>query len=147
MLPQLDTSVYFSQLFWLFICVFALIVIFKKFFIPRIDGLISKRNSIITEKENNIKKLKLEIRKIETDIETLKNEGLARSSKIMQNAVEKSEMHFKEQLQIAKNKNATSVSGMKENFNEELANLGQAFEVQIENISQFAVERIFLQKK
>ncbi|MDR2667145.1 MAG: hypothetical protein LBB34_03490, partial [Holosporales bacterium] len=83
MLPQLDISVYFSQLFWLSVCVSTLIIAFKKCFIPRINRLISERNAFISQKEDNIQKLEIELRKIEDDIEALKNHGLARSSEII----------------------------------------------------------------
>ena len=42
-MPQLDTSSFTSQLFWLIICFFSMMFIMSKFIIPKISEIMEQR--------------------------------------------------------------------------------------------------------
>lgn len=66
-MPQLDTSTFASQLFWLCICFFSMLFIMSKFIIPKIadvleqrqrkiDGYLTKAHQIKIQAEETLKK-------------------------------------------------------------------------------------------
>ena len=48
-MPQLDISTYSSQLFWLVICFFSMLLIMSKLIIPKIQGIIDLRQKKIDD--------------------------------------------------------------------------------------------------
>lgn len=66
-MPQLDTSTFTSQLFWLCICFFSMLFIMSKFIVPKIadileqrqrkiDSYLSKAHAVKLEAEESLKK-------------------------------------------------------------------------------------------
>lgn len=66
-MPQLDTSTFTSQLFWLIVCFFSMLFIMSHFIVPRIadileqrqhkiDGYLNKAHNIRLEAEDSLKK-------------------------------------------------------------------------------------------
>lgn len=66
-MPQLDSSTFTSQLFWLVICFFSMLFIMSKFIVPKIadileqrqrkiDGYLNKAHTIRLEAEESLKK-------------------------------------------------------------------------------------------
>lgn len=66
-MPQLDTSTFTSQLFWLIVCFFSMLFIMSRFIVPRIadileqrqrkiDGYLNKAHNIRLEAEESLKK-------------------------------------------------------------------------------------------
>ena len=66
-MPQLDTSTFPSQLFWLIVCFFSMLFIMSRFIVPRIadileqrqrkiDGYLNKAHNIRLEAEESLKK-------------------------------------------------------------------------------------------
>src|ERR1035437_1811555 len=51
-LPQMDTSTYASQLFWLFLCFTALYLLMSKISLPRVEETLERRRS---QKEGDLK--------------------------------------------------------------------------------------------
>ena len=70
-MPQLDTSTFTSQLFWLIVCFFSMLFIMSRFIVPRIadileqrqrkiDGYLNKAHNIRLEAEESLKKYQAE---------------------------------------------------------------------------------------
>ena len=66
-MPQLDSSTFTSQLFWLIVCFFSMLFIMSHFIVPRIadileqrqrkiDGYLNKAHNIRLEAEDSLKK-------------------------------------------------------------------------------------------
>lgn len=68
-MPQLDTSTFTSQLFWLIVCFFSMLFIMSRFIVPRIadileqrqrkiDGYLNKAHNIRLEAEESLKNIR-----------------------------------------------------------------------------------------
>ncbi|MDR0942628.1 MAG: hypothetical protein LBM19_03400 [Holosporales bacterium] len=143
MLPQLDSSFYTSQLFWLFVCLAILIAAFKKCFIPRINSIRLKRSSFIEKKNNDIKVLESSVLKLEEEIRALKELEIKRSSEIIKDAVKKSEIALNERSKIIKRENEKSIDETRSKFGSEIKNLELRFNSQIISATQKIYEKLF----
>lgn len=85
-MPQLDTSTFTSQLFWLCICFFSMLFIMSKFIVPKIadileqrqrkiDSYLNKAHTIKVEAEESLKKYQDAL----SDATSKANEALAKT--------------------------------------------------------------------
>ena len=63
-MPQLDYTLLFNQIFWLFLVLIYLYIICLYFFLPLIFKLVISRKRLITENYNDIKNFKKDIYKL-----------------------------------------------------------------------------------
>ena len=143
MLPQLDSSYYISQFFWLSVCFGILIFAFKKVFIPRMNALIDKRDSAIEKGRENVAILTEEISKLEQEISNLKNLELKRSAEIIKEASRKSEKILSEQLSTLKKENEELTAGLRKRFKDDVQSLNSTFKIQIVDTAQILYDRVF----
>lgn len=64
-MPQLDVSNYFSQIFWLILCLVLLYYSFKNYFIPRLEHIVLVRVSKFERMVEEIKDMEIEIALVE----------------------------------------------------------------------------------
>ena len=140
MLPQLDSSYYISQFFWLSVCFGILIFAFKKVFIPRMNALIDKRDSAIEKGRENVAILTEEISKLEQEISNLKNLELKRSAEIIKEASRKSEKILSEQLSTLKKENEELEKRLSEYKSQEKVN---QLEIDVSKIVLEIIEKHF----
>lgn len=58
MLPQLDLTHYTSQMFWLLVSLAVLVIAMQKVFVPRMNGIITRREKTIVDNEASLTELK-----------------------------------------------------------------------------------------
>ncbi|MDR1289495.1 MAG: hypothetical protein LBJ77_03885 [Holosporales bacterium] len=143
MLPQLDTSFYFSQLFWLCVSLSVLIVAFKKCFIPRMDKVFQARGQHIKEHSEAIEKLEHDLIETENLIKQIQEDGLRRSAEIVRNAVKKYENAIDTQLKFMRAENEERMNATRNRIRKEIDGLESIFKMQVEITAQTAFERLF----
>ena len=143
MLPQLDSSVYFSQLFWLFVCLSVLVWLFKKYYIPRMNMLIERRDNTISGYKSDVEKLEKDIDSAKEEIKRINTEALKKSSEIISAATKKSERILDEQMKLIKKENDELVYGTKKRLEGEMKKLDSAFKVQIDIAAQTIFDSVF----
>jgi F0F1-type ATP synthase membrane subunit b/b' len=143
MIPQLDSSVYFSQLFWLFISLSILTVLFKKRFIPRMNLVIDKRDKHIHNCNIEIKNLKDNIKTLHENIENTQKKSTKQSAEIISTAIKKSSDIFNNQIKIIKQENEELINGTRKRQEEEIKNLDSAFKIQIDITAQSIFSKLF----
>lgn len=143
MMPQLDSSVYFSQLFWLFVCLAVLVLLFKKHFVPRMNLIISKRDEMISGKKTSVAELEKKICLMQEEIKKLNTDALKKSSEIIISATRKAEEILNDQMNIIKKENDELIYGTRKRLENEIKNLDTAFKVQIELATQKIFSSIF----
>ena len=143
MLPQLDFSFYSSQFFWLVVCFCILIFAFKKFFIPRMNNLLSRRDTVIENGKISISSLEAEIEKLENEINNMKNLEIKKSAEIIKNVVKKSEKILRGQLMVVKDENEQLITGMRKRFKDEMKSLESTFKIQIDITSEILFDKLF----
>lgn len=147
MLPQLDIAYYTSQLFWLFVCFVILIFLFKKVFIPRMNSLLSKRDSIIEDDKESISNLKTEILALENEINSIKDRELNQTSKIVKDSIIKSEKVLADQLKFIKDENTELLHAERLKLKSEINSLESSLKNQIENSANMFLNKLFLRHK
>ncbi|MDR3224523.1 MAG: ATP synthase F0 subunit B [Holosporales bacterium] len=147
MLPQLDSSTYVSQLFWLFVSIAILVVSLRRRFIPRINGILSKREKLIESGNKEVKVLNTEAEKLENTLRSLREAEVKKSSEIIQVAIKNSEKTLSEQLGIAKAENDEIMSGTRKKLNNDINSLESDFKPQIDATAQTIFEKMFVQDK
>ena len=124
MLPQLDLTHYLSQIFWLIVCLTVLIVAMRKVFIPRMNGIIRKREKAIasgSEKLEELERVRNELSKtIRTQIE-----GKAREY-----AIERSKENYKYNAVLTAN-----LIKLKVEHNQMVKRLKDQYKAQLETIT------------
>ncbi|MDR1034528.1 MAG: hypothetical protein LBL32_01155 [Holosporales bacterium] len=143
MMPQLDTSYYFSQFFWLCVSLSILIFMFKKYFIPRMDKIFQGREQRIKECSEAVERLESDVSEMKAAIAQLQEDGLRKSAEIVKNAIKKYENALDIQLQLVKNENEVKLNATRIRVRKEIDGLESVFRMQVEITAQTAFERLF----
>lgn len=100
-LPQLDTTTFSSQLFWLAISFSVLFILMWKVALPRVGDVIESRDQKIRADLERAEQLRDEIAKTEEEIETVLSKARTEAQDILRKAAEKiAEDHAKKQQKI-----------------------------------------------
>ncbi len=91
-MPQLEVATYYSQIFWLVICLLTLYISLRYIFIPRIESSISKR-------QKRIESMLLEAEKMQAETEILNRKYSEEITKAHKNSAS---MHKEEILKFEK---------------------------------------------
>jgi F-type H+-transporting ATPase subunit b len=98
-MPQLDSSHFITQVFWLFI-VFSVIYFFvSKFFAPRINGIIEVRHQKINQDLNKAESLVKDYTFKQKKMENILEEAKSKATNIKTNAIKKIESDLNLKLQ------------------------------------------------
>ncbi|MDR1333101.1 MAG: hypothetical protein LBJ69_01725 [Holosporales bacterium] len=142
MLPQLNSSFYVSQLFWLFVCLSVLVVFLRRRVIPRLNSALAERDTFVSKEEHDINAIETDITGLETEIESMKETEIKNTTEIIRKAVRKTEITMDEQLRIMKEEHDEIISKTRKRANDEFRNLGSAFKIQIDITAQIVFERL-----
>ena len=147
MVPQLDTSFYISQIFWLVVCLIILVLAFKKIFIPRISALVSKREEHINSLRTEVKKLEKQIVVLSSELNSIKQNKILESNKIIEDAKYKCEILLRERNNKIQTEHDASIKRLRKEANVVLKNLKQSLNTQIESVSQQIFDKLFQDKR
>ncbi|MDR1234300.1 MAG: hypothetical protein LBJ92_04125 [Holosporales bacterium] len=146
MMPQLDSSFYFSQFFWMCVSLLVLVMAFKKRFIPRMDKVFTTRDLHLKKYTEMVAKLKDEISIVEEEIKKSHEEEIKRSAEIVREAIKKSENALATQMNFVKEENEGRVNATRDRLSKEIGGLESVFKMQIEIAAQAAFDQIFVRK-
>ena len=85
-MPQFDVTHFSSQIFWLLVCFGIVYILSKKLFMPRMSDIIDSRSNKIDELKVEAEKLNERLLEINKNIESIRNDSIAKYSKIISNA-------------------------------------------------------------
>ena len=85
-MPQFDVTHFSSQIFWLLVCFGIVYILSKKLFMPRMSNIIDSRSNKIDELKVETEKLNERLLEINKNIESIRNDSIAKYSKIISNA-------------------------------------------------------------
>jgi F0F1-type ATP synthase membrane subunit b/b' len=120
-----------------------LVVFLKRLIIPRVNGVISRRDAFMAKEKTLIENAEAEIARMEAEIERLKEDRLKSVSAIMKGAIEKSDVTLREQVGLIKAENDVIINEVRRKLNDELSNLESALKMQIDTTAQIIFERLF----
>ncbi|MDR1476348.1 MAG: hypothetical protein LBI20_03485 [Holosporales bacterium] len=146
MMPQLDSSYFFSQCFWLCVSLTVLVIAFKGYFIPKMDKICHSRDHYMEECSNSIEKLDQKISDEEEMIRRAQEDELRRAAEIVINAVKKYENDLDTQLKCLKTENEARLSATRDRIYNEIKGLESIFQTQVKMTAQVAFEQLFLRK-
>jgi F0F1-type ATP synthase membrane subunit b/b' len=142
-MPQFDTSVYASQIFWLVVCLACLVLFCKKIFIPKMNKMIARRDNYIQKQVQIYEKLEAEIEEIKRETERIRIESGDEVSGIVRRASKKSEATMAEQIAAIDKENEDMMNGIKYRLREELQSIESVFKSQIEINSELIFNKIY----
>jgi F-type H+-transporting ATPase subunit b len=100
-LPQLDTSTFSSQIFWLAVTFSVLFILMWKVALPRVSDVVESREQKIRADLERAEQLRDEIGKTEEEIEKVLSEARAEAQDVLRKAQDKvAEEHAKKQQKI-----------------------------------------------
>ncbi len=146
MLPQFDSSSYFSQVFWLFICFIVLILAFKRYFVPRMDYLLARREAYIEKTDESAQKLEKEIAAMNEEIKKVSLYEHRRSAETVANARKKVAALISEHTRLVKLEREGLLGSTRSRLNNEIKSLDSTFKGQVDIISQLAFDKLFAQR-
>ena len=147
MLPQLDSSTYLSQFFWLIVCLFVLVFVLKKYCLPAINDTIANREKMISNYKHDIDNLESDIKNIETELRNIKTEKLLKINRIIKAAVDKSDNAVAEQIEQINKENEMIVGSVRRRLKNELKRLSTTFEMQLDIAANNIFETLFMRVK
>ena len=143
MVPQLDTSYYFSQIVWLVICLTILMIFFKKIFLPKMQAIISKRDKNIYEMKKNIKDLSKKYDNLVDELRIINEKRILETKEIIQDTQNKCDQVLNEQIQQLQKDNAATIKKIRSDAENILQNLDRDVDAQIEKIAQQLFDKLF----
>ncbi len=143
MVPQLDTSYYFSQIVWLVICLTILMLFFKKVFLPKMQSTIAKRDKNIFEMKKNIKDLSKKYDGLVEELRILNENRILETKKIIHDTQNKCDQVLNEQIQQLQNDSANTIKKIRSDAENVLQNLDKETDAQIEKIAQQLFDKLF----
>ena len=147
MLPQLDSSTYLSQFFWLIVCLSVLVFVLKKYCLPAINDTIANREKMISNYKHDIDNLESDIKNIETELRNIKTEKLLKINRIIKAAVDKSDNAVAEQIEQINKENEMIVGSVRRRLKNELKSLSTTFEMQLDIAANNIFETLFMRGK
>ncbi len=142
MLPQLDISVYTSQVFWLIVSLSILVILLNKCFIPRLNCSLDKRETFFKQEDSDIDVLENKLCEVETKIKNIEVQGGIRSSEIIRKAIVKSEENFENQLKVLRAENEELLDATRNRVRLDLKNLEDNIKQQISVSSELIFQKL-----
>jgi F-type H+-transporting ATPase subunit b len=136
MLPQLEIGTYFSQIFWLIICVSIIYVFLKHIFIPRLESSMEAR-------KNYVQKLMLEASKMQVEAEGLNKKYQDEIKKCYQKAHQEnleSIAEFDKQMEEYSTKLSKDISSKVKALTKEIEKLKSENDKKVEEESEKLLE-------
>ena len=146
MVPQLDTSYWFSQVFWLVICLVILVLFFKKVFLPRITLSISSRDKHIQELKDKVSHMTESYAKLEKILKDVDEKKIKESQKVLNETKARCERILEEKVRIVELKSKNAVVEIKKEADKILKNLDKMIDAEIHNTTQLIVDKLFGEK-
>lgn len=146
MVPQLDTSFYISQIFWILVCVLVLIIAFKKVFIPRMNKLVDKRSEYIKSLEKNIRELEKQVDELSNKLELVQEKKIIETNKIIEKAQYQCDVLLDQTNRELQTENEIAIKQSRKEADTVIRNLDKTLNEQIENVAQELFEKMFQNK-
>ena len=146
MVPQLDTSFYISQVFWLVVCLLVLIIAFKKVFIPRMNKLIQQRADYIKSLEDNIKDLEKQVDALSNKLEEVQQKKIVETNKIIEKAQRQCDVLLDQTNRELQTENEIAIKQSRKEADIIIRNLDKTLNEQIENVAQELFDKMFKSK-
>ena len=146
MVPQLDTSFYISQIFWIVVCLLVLIIAFKKVFIPRMNKLVDKRSEYIKSLEKNIKDLEKQVDELSSKLELVQEKKIIETNKIIEKAQYQCDVLLDQTNRELQTENEIAIKQSRKEADTVIRNLDKTLNEQIENVAQELFEKMFQNK-
>lgn len=120
MLPQLDFSHYTSQIFWLVVCFCILIVAMKRLFIPKMNGIIEKREETIAKNSEKLVSLEAERDELNREVMEQDKKIAQKSAGILKKVDVKYDKMLAEQLTNLKHEQEKVVSQLRTKYENDI---------------------------
>lgn len=146
MVPQLDTSFYISQVFWLVVCLLVLVIAFKKVFIPRMNKLIQQRADYMQSLENNIKELEKQVDELSNKLEEVQQKKILETNKIIEKAQRQCDVLLDQTNRELQTENEIAIKQSRKEADTIIRNLDKTLNEQIENVAQELFDKMFKNK-
>lgn len=142
-MPQFDISFYFSQFFWMTICLCALVYTFKNVFIPRMNDIISKRDEYISKYNKQAENIEKEIVTLQKNIEDVKRATAKKTEETLKRAIKSGDEIVNSQLNAIKEENLALINGTRSRLTEEMKNIEKNSKIAIDEIAHKMFDRLF----
>lgn len=143
MVPQLDSSYWFSQIVWLTICLGILVLFFKKVFLPRITSSVSSRDKHIQELKDKVSSLTKLYEKFTQKLTDIDNQRIKETQKIMTETKDRCEKILNEQLKVIDLKSKNAIAEARKDADKLLKNLNETIKAEIDVTTKLVVNKLF----
>jgi len=146
MVPQLDTSFYISQIFWIVVCLLVLFIAFKKVFIPRMNKLVDNRSEYVKSLEKNIRDLEKQVDDLSNKLELVQEKKIIETNKIIEKAQYQCDVLLDQTNRELQTENEIAIKQSRKEADTVIRNLDKTLHDQIENVAQELFEKMFQNK-
>ncbi|MBR1943908.1 MAG: hypothetical protein IJ848_00355 [Alphaproteobacteria bacterium] len=146
MVPQLDTSFYISQIFWIVVCLLVLVIAFKKVFIPRMNKLVEKRSEYIKSLEKNIKDLEKQVDELSNKLQLVQDKKIIETNKIIEKAQYQCDVLLDQTNRELQTENEIAIKQSRKEADTIIRNLDKTLNEQIDNVAQELFDKMFQNK-
>ncbi len=130
-MPQLDTSTYANQIFWLVLCLIAIYIIFSRIALPRIGGTISNRVQTIQRDLDRAAEMKMKAEEAEEQY----NKALADARTHAHEIAEKTKASIQSEVDAATAKADAEIAKQSESSAKRIAKLQKDAEASVQDVA------------
>ena len=142
MLPQLDCSHYTSQIFWLVVCFFILILAMQKIFIPRINSKLKAREDAITTLQRDVKRLQSREAELQAQVKEKEKERIVKVAQIFSDVENRYKEVLRTRRQNLEDEHKQLSNRIKAKYAKEIHEIGKQEKKTIGMLAQFAITQI-----
>ncbi len=146
-MPQFDISFYFSQFFWMTVCLCVLIYAFKNVFVPRMNDIISNRDEYIDKYNKQAENIEKDVLSLKKNIENNQKATTKKTKETLEKAIKNGEEIVNSQLSAIKKEHLALINGTRSRLREEMKNIEQNSKTIIDEIAHKMFDKLFLSTK
>ncbi|MDR1488434.1 MAG: hypothetical protein LBI26_01695 [Holosporales bacterium] len=145
-MPQFDTSFYFSQIFWLVLCLGFLLILVKRVFIPRMNTSLFKRKEDISKYTKVVENLEKSVNQMKDKISELEKKQDKMITRIIETSNNNFEQVIENQSRAVQEENESLIGSMRFRLRDEIKNIESSFKSYVDDIAVSVYEKIFSNK-
>lgn len=141
-MPQLDISVYPSQLFWLGLSFVVLYGFMRWMVTPRVSRILHKRNSMLEKKLEDIDVFRKEIEQLENQVSHLKETAYKRNQELLTEAQKKYAQLLEKEEALLEKKTSERLEDFEGTLQKKIQNMEAELSKSSSEIKDLILEKI-----
>ena len=135
-------TVHMSQIFWLFLCLYSLVFVCKKYIVPKMNSMFAARDSYVKKCSEQAGKSQYEMEKISAVISVAKTQNCEECNTIVHKAIINSKKREQNQINVILQEHIATMNGVRIRASEDIKDVPISCGTLINSLSSLIFEKI-----